>query len=183
MSGKANEAAAAAIKKNKDESKSDTTQKISVIYALPFFKHLVDMPGMEEYLNSKNLNGKAELALLRDLCTDPQLCFFSIKRVVDRQVAKTEKAEKFILDENKGRVKETISRTLNKLRDIQCNICGLCGHSNSSCWLNGQIYNTCRSSGRDAQEANFLWREAIKLQRIAREEGLRRHCATKKEEM
>ena len=154
-----------------------------MISALPFFKHLAYMPGMEAHLDAKGLNGKKELDLLKELCEDPQLCFFSIKRVVDRQLAKTEKAEKFILDDNKKLVKETITKTLNKLRDIQCNICGLCGHTNSSCWLNGQIYSTCRSSGSAAQEANFLWREAIKLQRIAREEGLRRHCATKKEEM
>lgn len=31
----------------------------------------------------------------------------------------------------------------------------------------------CRARGDDAQEANFLWREAIRLRKIAKEESLR----------
>ena len=100
--------------------------------------------------------------------------------MIDRQVEKTKNASTFIPDDNQADVIKTINAALLKLPTLACDICGLNGHTNSCCWLNGQIYSTCRASGTEAQEANFLWREAIKLRRISREEGLRQSCAERR---
>ena len=70
-----------------------------------------------------------------------------------------------------------IKGMIDKLPGLKCQICGLNGHTNSSCWLNGQIYNLCRSAGREAMEANFLWREALKTHRSMRDEAIKLECA------
>ena len=100
--------------------------------------------------------------------------------MIARQVYKTNEARKYIPDADQDKVLNCISDALLTLPTLKCEICGLNGHTNSSCWLNGQIYSTCRSVGAEAQEANFLWREAMKLKRIAREEGLRQSCAERR---
>ena len=158
---------------------SETTQALPVIHAQKLLKLLCSCNGMLEHFQN---NGAApeELTVVQELVDDETLVFFSVKRVIARQVYKTEKAKKYIPDENQQKVFNCIGDALNKLPSLKCDICGLNGHTNSSCWLNGQIYSTCRSSGTEAQEANFLWREAIKLRRIAREEGMRQTCAERR---
>ena len=159
---------------------SETTQPLPVVCAHDFLKVIVTCPGLPEHFQ-KNALGPEDLKVMQDLLEDESIVFFSIKRVIARQVYKTKKAQKFIPDENQTQVLEAINAALLKLPTLKCDICGLNGHTNSSCWLNGQIYNTCRSSGTEAQEANFLWREAMKLRRIAREEGLRQSCAERRQ--
>ena len=158
---------------------SETTQALAVIEANKLLRCLCNCPGMIEHFQ-KNALSHEDLKQLEDLLADPMLVFFSIKRVIDRQVYKTKKAKAYIPDDQQATVIGNIGAALEKLPTLKCEICGLNGHTNSSCWLNGQIYNTCRSSGSEAQEANFLWREAMKLRRIAREEGLRQSCAERR---
>ena len=38
----------------------------------------------------------------------------------------------------------------------------------------------CRSRGAEAQEANYLWREAIKLRRLAKDEAVRSEVSARK---
>ena len=151
---------------------SDTTQALPVIKANKLLRVMLSCPDMQQHFIN-HAAAPEEYKMLEELVDDENLVFFSIKRVIARQVYKTNKAKPYILDFDQDKVIKVIDETLLKLPALKCDICGLNGHTNSSCWLNGQIYNTCRSSGTAAQEANFLWREAIKLRRQAKEECVR----------
>ena len=65
----------------------------------------------------------------------------------------------------------TVDEVLNSLKEISCGICQLPGHASSYCWLNGQIHGICRAKGSKFTEANFLWREAIKIYKSVEVEG------------
>ena len=158
---------------------SDTTQALSVITANPLLRCMMTCPGMENHF-LEHAQSNEDYNTMQQLLADESLVFFSINRVIARQVYKTQKAKEYILDFEQEKVISVIDTALNKLATLKCDICGLNGHTNSSCWLNGQIYNTCRSSGSEAQEANFLWREALKLRRAAKDEAVRQACAAKR---
>lgn len=119
--------------------------------------------------------------LLNSLVSEKTIALFSIESVVQRQIKKTKNAQLYIPDGQAGQVLDTIHGVFKKLRDMSCGICGLTGHTNSSCWVNGQIYNTCRSEGPAAMEANFLWREALKIRRTVRDEAVRQETAAMKQ--
>ena len=158
---------------------SDTTQSLPVIAADKLLKCMMSCAGMQNHFQEQGLE-LADYTVMSELVQDDTLVFFSIKRVIARQVYKTNKAKDYILDFDQDKVIRVINQALNKLPELKCDICGLNGHSNSSCWLNGQIYSTCRSSGSEFQEANFLWREALKLRRATKDECVRQACAAKR---
>ena len=59
------------------------------------------------------------------------------------------------------------------MQKLHCTICGLNGHENAYCWLNGQVYSSCRKKGPEYQEANILWREALKTRQQVKYEKIR----------
>ena len=93
---------------------------------------------MEAHLTNLN-NGMTMDAVskLSAIINDGTTCLFSVKRVVDRQVKKTIKAKDYICSDNQQAVLNVISDALKSLERMQCGICGLKGHSNAYCWLNG----------------------------------------------
>ena len=155
---------------------SDTSQEIPHVQAKWLLEKMMSCAGMAEHLQQNGAE-QTSIDFLKELLVDEHLCFFSIKKVIDRQKAKAIKVKDYIPEDDQAAVAKTIGDALSNLPYLRCQICGLNGHTNSSCWLNGQIYNSCRTAGAAAQDANFLWREAIKLKRVAREEGMRQVTA------
>ena len=76
-----------------------TTQALAVIEAHTLLNNLVSCPKMDEHFIEKGA-GAEDLKLLQTLLDDETLVFFSIKRVIDRQVYKTSKAKQYIPDDN-----------------------------------------------------------------------------------
>ena len=134
---------------------------------------------MTKYLEDKGVS-EEQFNMLKKKAEDKQSVVFSIHQVVERQKSKTVKAKEFLPcpDEEKGRWVQGICSVLDSLKGLQCSICSLPGHQSSYCWLNGQVWARCRNEGEDAQKANFLWRESIKLRRQAKEEAFKLHIAT-----
>ena len=74
---------------------------------------------------------------LGEVINDGSSCIFSIDRVVKRQVNKTLKAKEYICSDEPEKVLAVIEAALLSLKALKCGICGLNGHSNAYCWLNG----------------------------------------------
>lgn len=158
---------------------SNSTQALTIAHAHKILDMMLKCHGMENHLLESGAEA-TDFANLGVLLEDANLSFFSIKRVIDRQIRKAQSAVDFIPQEDQDSVGEIIYAALRTIPNLTCDICSLNGHTASSCWLNGQIYNTCRSLGADAQDANFLWREAIKLKRVAKDEAMRQMAASKR---
>ena len=116
--------------------------------------------------------------IISEKVKDPKALVFSIDQVVATQMRKTEKAKLHIPCEKPDDVVKAIGEVLAELKTLKCNICGLPGHQSPYCWVNGQVWALCRQKGEDAQRANFLWRESIKLRRQGREEAFKLEMAT-----
>ena len=90
---------------------SETTQALPVIPAQTLLRHLCGCPGMLEHFQAQGA-APEDLALVQGLLGDNTLVFFSVQRVIDRQVYKTKKAQEYIPDDNKDKVLECIGTAL-----------------------------------------------------------------------
>ena len=72
-------------------SVSETTQALPVIPATKLLEYLCSCPGMDDHFQQKGA-GAEDLLMVQSLLNDETLVFFSVKRVVERQVYKTSKS-------------------------------------------------------------------------------------------
>ena len=123
---------------DKNIGESDSSEKVEVKPICDVIKWLCNRSGVKADLAKES--GKAymeNVQYLEDLCQDPTLHAFSLKKVIDRQSKKAAKIKEYIpVDESDG-VLNTIGSVLQEMVHLQCGICGLPGHSPSYCWLNG----------------------------------------------
>ena len=77
------------------ENISETTQPLAVIHANVVLKLMTTCAGMQQHLVDSGA-AYGDLEMVTKLLEDPDLAFFSIKRVVERQVYKAKKIADFI---------------------------------------------------------------------------------------
>jgi hypothetical protein len=82
---------------------SQTTQALPVLHGQELLKTLLSCPGMVKHFQDSSAE-QGDLETLAKLVDDPYVAFFSIKRVIDRQVEKTKKAQQFIPDDDQEKV-------------------------------------------------------------------------------
>jgi hypothetical protein len=141
---------------------ASSTEELQTIPIFATIKKIMALEGFKEAMTMAGVSEEDHVAVSTVL-NDSTAVVFSIARVIKRQCEKTARATEFIADEDADRVITTIKKCLNTLIEHNCTICGLPGHDNSYCWVNGQVYGICRAKGPEAQEANFLWRGALKI--------------------
>ena len=73
-------------------------------------------------------------------------------------------------EQHKDQHCDNIKYLLEQLSGLHCGICGLHGHQESYCWLNGQVFGCARSAGKPALTSNMMWREGIKTRTNAKSE-------------
>ena len=77
-----------------------TTDQTDQMAANELIVHMCQMPGMGDYLVSKGASA-GDLAAIQALFEDTTLVFFSIDKVVKRQIRKTKKASDYIPGDDK----------------------------------------------------------------------------------
>lgn len=135
---------------------------------------IMNIAGLTKFLEGSQVPID-QIQRLKAFSEDRNSRMFSLTQVIGRQERKLGKVAAYLEaggqtgDEITVKIKECLAR----LPFHRCGICGITGHSNSYCWINGQIYADCRTLGPDYQEANVVWRQAIKTRNLVRQERLR----------
>ena len=149
------------------------SEALAVLDLNLFFRTVSALPGFAAFFATMPEETKASWEFV---ASDETAKLFSIKRVIERQTSKSQKAKDYIPGPHVDASLQRVAEVLVSLKDLSCGICGLNGHENSYCWLNGQVYGVCRSRGWAYQEANILWREGLRARQTIKMDLHRDAC-------
>ena len=90
---------------------SETSEALPVIQAHRLLKLLCSCPGIVDHFQTQGAES-SDLSFVQSLLDDKSLVFFSIQKVIDRQIAKSVKAKKYIPDGNQDTVLASIKGVL-----------------------------------------------------------------------
>ena len=101
------------------------------------------------------------------------MIIFSPAKLFEEQQAHNDQIKDYIPGEDAEQTKvlDDIHGIFADMAKMKCSICQLPGHRTANCWLNGQVYASARTAGK--QDSNFQWRDAIKLKADIAQDAIR----------
>ena len=138
-----------------------------------FLNTILDVKAVRDDLLNLHEDNAAFIDILDDMRRDPNVHIFSPQALFDQQQAHNADIKAYIPGEDAEQtaVLADIENIFTEMKAMTCTICKLPGHRTANCWLNGQVYASARSSGR--QDSNFQWRDAIKLKNDIDQDAIR----------